>query len=401
MLQFRWDVPSLQFSGATLLSLLLQGMILESAIAQIPDLSNEPIPDPESTPELVVPDEQRLPLLRPLSPHAGEQSPLEDNALEENTPFSDVENSTSRYILGAGDQISVSVIDFPEFSLTQAVLPDGTITLPLIGAVQASDQTLDTLRVEVTRRLSAYVIDPAVELNLVSLRPAVITVGGEVFRPGPIQLNSLPTSTSATIPTVSTALVNAGGVRRSADLRSITVQRRLPNGNQETLTVNLWESIFQGEQGGDIVLQDQDVVFVPKALADSDIDPRLVSRSSLAPEQINVRIIGEVNRPGETEVSPDSTVLSTLAAAAGPNSDANLRDVALLRLDDRGQLIGQQLDLRSFEDTTPVQDGDIIVVPKKGYLNFLDGVSRTLRPITTPFSFLLLLNNVGGIFGDD
>lgn len=386
--------PNWCFWGAVL-SLSLVPIMPERAIAQIPDLRDESTQGSELVTEPVVPVEQRLPQLRPLP---SEQPLLEDEPFDRNSL--PVENSTSQYILGVGDEINVAVIDFPEFTLTQFVLPDGTITVPLIGSVRASERTLETLKGEITRRLSTYVVDPVVELSLTALRPTVVTVGGEVYRPGPIQLSTLPSNTTA-VPSVSTALVNAGGVRRSADLRSITVQRRLPNGNQETLTVNLWESIFQGEQGGDILLQDQDVVFVPKALAESDIDPRLVSRSSLAPAEINVRIIGEVNRPGETEVSPDSTVLSTLAAAAGPNNDANLRDVALLRLDDSGQLIGQQLDLRSFEDTTPVQDGDIIVVPKKGYLNFLDGVSRTLRPITTPFSFLLLLNNVGGIFGND
>lgn len=376
-------------------TILLLSMLPESAIAQIPDLSDESTQDSEPPTELLIPREQRLPSPQTLPLPANEQTPLEDNLREDDSPFDILDSPTSTYVLGPGDQISVSVIDFPEFSLTQAVLPDGTITLPLIGAVQVSDKTLETLRAEVTRRLSAYLVEPAVEVNLVSLRPTVVTVGGEVFRPGPIQLSSLPNDATA-VPTVSTALVSAGGVRRTADLQSITIQRRLPNGDQEILTIDLWESIFRGGEGDDILLQDKDVIFVPRATAESEIDPQLVSRSSLAPEQINVRVIGEVNRAGEISVAPDATVLSALASAGGHSSDANLRDVALLRLNDNGQLVGQQLDLRSFEDTTPIQNDDIIVVPKRGYLSFIDGVSRTLRPITSPFSFLLLLDNVFG-----
>ncbi|NER79798.1 MAG: polysaccharide export protein [Leptolyngbya sp. SIO1D8] len=334
---------------------------------------------------------------------------------ETNEPFLPTEPSAvlpvqvttdiSSYILGPGDQIAISVIDFPEFEQTRVVLPDGTVLLPLVGSVLASGKTLATLQIEITNRLSVYLVDPIVELNLSVLRPVVVTVGGEVYRPGPVQLNSLTTvstrvgansqlNSAATAPTLSAALINAGGVRRTADLRRITVQRQLPNGRQENRTINLWESIFQAAEGNNILLQDGDVIFVPTANEDAEIDPQLVARSSLAPTSVNVRVIGEVRRPGEVQISPDSTVLTAMAVAGGHNSDANLRDVALLRLENTGQVASQTLDLRNLDDMTPIQDGDIIVVPKKGYLDVLDGIARTLQPITAPLNLLLQLNGV-------
>ena len=51
----------------------------------------------------------------------------------------------SSYILGAGDQISLSVIGYPEFTGTTAVLPDGTVTLPLVGPVRAAGLTPNQL----------------------------------------------------------------------------------------------------------------------------------------------------------------------------------------------------------------------------------------------------------------
>jgi len=71
----------------------------------------------------------------------------------------------------------------------------------------------------------------------------------------------------------------------------------------------------------------------------------------------------------------------------------------LLRLNETGQLEGQNLNLKGLSDTTPVQNGDIIVVPRKGYLNVVDAVARTLQPITAPFNFFLLLDNV--LLGDE
>lgn len=354
-----------------------------SALEELPA---QPVLSTESLPNLAP--------FPPLAPHSSELSPQSSTGI-------------SRYILGPGDQIGISVIDYPEFTQTRVVLTDGTVLLPLIGPVLASGQTLETLQVEITQRLSVYLIDPIVELNLSVLRPVVITVSGEVYRPGPVQLNSLTSvntrlgtdsqlNSASTAPTLATALSSAGGVRRTADLREITVQRRLPNGEQETLTVNLWESIFQGVQGqeSDILLQDGDVVFVPEAPEISDVDPALVASSSLAPAFVRVRVVGEVNLPGEVQISPNSTVLEAIAGAAGYNDDANLRTVSLLRLGDTGQMETQTLDLSSFEDTTAIQDGDLIVVPKRGYLTVLDGISRTLEPLATPLNLLLLFNGV-------
>jgi polysaccharide export outer membrane protein len=313
--------------------------------------------------------------------------------------------SISSYLLGPGDQIGIAVIDFAEFTQTRVILPDGTVLLPLIGPVRAAGQTLESLQADITRRLSVYLIDPVVELNLSVLRPVVVTVGGEVYRPGPVQLNSLTTvntrvgnnaqlSSASTAPTLSTALGSAEGVRRNADLRNITVQRQLPGGRQTILTVNLWESIFQGTGEDDILLQDGDIVFVPTAPDGSEIDPQLVARSSLAPALVRVRVIGEVNRPGEVQISPESNVLTAIAVAGGHNDDANLSQVALIRLGDTGQVEGQAIDLSRFEDTTAIQDGDVIVVPERGYLNVVDSIARIFQPLTTPFNFFLLLDRV-------
>lgn len=299
-----------------------------------------------------------------------------------------------RYILGPGDEISLSVVGFPDLSQSQIVLSDGTITAPLIGSVTAAGRTLQELELAIARQLGFYLVDPVVNLNLLSLRPVAVIIGGDVNRPGPVQLESLTVSSGATAPTLTAALSSAGGVRRTADLRNVMIQRRLSNGEETTLTVDLWQSMFQGTQGNDVLLQDGDVIFVSRAPQGAEIDPQLVARSSLAPASVNVRVIGEVEQPGTVQIPPNSNVLTALATAGGYNNDANLGTVALLRLNDEGQLEGQDLNLRDLTDNTPVQEGDVIVVPKKGYLNVIDAVARTLQPITAPFNFLLLLDSV-------
>lgn len=352
-------------------------------------IAQTPLPNSSSTESEGA--SQRLEEAATDTPTIPETLPLPPESSERRRDGFPANEDVANYLLGAGDQIDILVIGFEEFTQTQTVLPDGTITVPLVGPILVSGRTLTAVQAEITQQLAEYLVDPVVELDLSALRPLLITVGGAVFRPGPLQLDSL-TATS-TLPTLSTALVSAGGVRRTADLRKITIQRQLSDGAQTTLTVDLWDAIFKGTQGENAFIQDGDIIFVPEAPEAAGIDPQLVARSSLAPELITVRIIGEVNRPGEIDVSPDSTVLAAMAAAGGHRSDANLRKVALLRLGDGGQVEGQSLNLKDLDDVTPIQNGDIIVVPKKGYLNVLDNISRTLQPITAPFNFLFLFDN--------
>ncbi|HEY9889183.1 MAG TPA: polysaccharide biosynthesis/export family protein [Candidatus Obscuribacterales bacterium] len=315
-------------------------------------------------------------------------------------------NGLTGYVLGPGDQLDIVVIGIDDLERNRIILPDGTLILPLIGSVTAVGRTVETLELEITRRYSFYLVDPVVEVNLNTLRPVVVTVGGEVNRPGPVQLNSLSTfntritnnaqlTSSTTSPTLSTALVGAGGIKRSADLRDIRVQRQLPDGQRVDLTINLWETIFQGQGESSILLQDGDVVFVPEAPEGTPFgEQQVIARSSLAPETVTVRVIGEVRDPGEIEIPPDGSVSSALAIAGGYDlNTADLSQVALLRLQDNGQVEEQIIDINAnLVDATPIQDGDMIVVPKRGYLNTLDTISRALGPITAPFNFLLLLD---------
>jgi polysaccharide export outer membrane protein len=360
-----------------------------------------PLPDADGSVD-AVPRMETAPIAprRPL-----ESTFVEDGGTVNVDEFSD---GLTGYLLGPGDQLGISVVGIDDLQRNRIILPDGTILLPLIGAVPAAGRTLTELESDVTRRLSFYIVDPVVEVNLNTLRPVVVTVAGQVNRPGPVQLNSLSTFNTTvganaqlvsetTSPTLSTALIGAGGVLRDADLSNITVRRLLPDGREVDLQVNLWETIFEGRGESNILLQDGDVLFVPEVVElATEVNPQVVARSSLAPETVSVRVIGEVNRPGEVQVPTDGSVSSAIAIAGGYDTDtANLSQVALLRMQDNGQVEEQMIDLNAnLVDSTPIRDGDMIVVPKRGYLNTLDTIGRALGPLTAPFNFLLLLDRV-------
>ena len=305
----------------------------------------------------------------------------------------------SEYVLGPSDQIVVSVVGYPEFEGGYVVLPDGTVTLPLAGSIPVAGRSLGQVEQLIDSQLRYYLVDPVVDVGLATLRPVIVSVSGAVHRPGPVQLTSLTNTNSASertlqqdftdgLPTLSAALLAAGGVTRDADIRVVTVRRLLPNGRLQTITIDLWEAIQAEGIGANFVLRDGDTVFLPR-LNGEELDRRLIASSSIAPETIPVRVVGEVTTPGEVQVSPDSSVSGAVAAAGGPTTDANLSNVVLVRMDESGEVTQQPLDLSSLIDSYQVQEGDVILVAKRGYLSFFHTLGRVLNPL-----------NLFGIFGN-
>lgn len=316
------------------------------------------------------------------------------------------------YVLGAGDEISINVLGYEEFKdITYVVMPDGTITMPLIGRVPIANLTIPELSQELTSRLKSWLTNPVIIINLTRLRPLIVNVAGEVQRPGPVQLSSVSNATlnssaginssSVTnpnaiatvtnqIPTVTVALLSAGGVTKEADIRQVVLKRARANGESSTVTINLWESLLSENAPRDLILQDGDSIFVPRLQASESIDRRLASRASFAPRTVRVRVVGEVKIPGEVQVPPDGSLSSAVAIAGGPTDKAKLKNVRFIRMQEDGTLQEQVVDLSSLNDTYQVQDGDVIFVPKSNRSSFLD----VARDAVNPFNILFNLYRV-------
>ena len=315
----------------------------------------------------------------------------------------------NNYILGPGDHVAIEVFEYEEFTASKVILPDGTISLPLVGAIPAAGQTSDSLERLLTDELSNYLVNPVVSVSLTILRPVVVTVSGEVQRPGPVQLRSLTTTNdfgngfndinSATddtldgAPTVSSALIQAGGITQNADIRQVMVRRSRSASDSVTTNINLWDAVWSDNAVQDLVLQDGDSIFVPRLAAGETLDRRLIARSTLAPSVVRVRVVGEVVRPGEVQVPPDSSLSSAVAIAGGPTNDAKLSEVEFVRLNEQGQIEYQEVDLRNLVDDFQIQEGDVVIVPRKGSAAFFDVASRLFAPLNLFRGVVDILDN--------
>lgn len=123
-----------------------------------------------------------------------------------------------KFEIGAEDILAVRVWHEPELSSAVQVRPDGKITLPLIGEVQAAGLTLEALKAQIVTALSEYINKPEVMVSLQSVQSRRYHITGEVNRPGTFPL---------VIPvTVLEALTNSGGFREFANPKKITILRK-------------------------------------------------------------------------------------------------------------------------------------------------------------------------------
>jgi len=70
------------------------------------------------------------------------------------------------YIIGASDNISVTVFKEPTLSSSLLVRPDGMISMPLLGDVRAAGRTTQQLADEIAVMLKKYIQDPNVTVVL-------------------------------------------------------------------------------------------------------------------------------------------------------------------------------------------------------------------------------------------
>ena len=156
------------------------------------------------------------------------------------------------YRLGAGDKLRIEVYKDTQLSQSVQIRPDGKITLPLVGDVEATGRTPIELRDTIARALKEYMTNPVVTVIVVEATAATAYVMGEVGHPGAIKLDGPLT--------VLQALALAGGLKDFADAKNIRILRKSGSGTQ-TIAFNYKDAV-KGH-GALVYLRPGDTVIVP------------------------------------------------------------------------------------------------------------------------------------------
>jgi polysaccharide export outer membrane protein len=140
----------------------------------------------------------------------------------------------NEYRLGPGDKLRIEVYKDAQLSQSVQIRPDGKITLPLVGDVEASGRTPIELRDTIAKSLKEYITSPTVTVIVVEAVASQVYVMGEVSHPGPLPMHG-PT-------TILQALAMAGGFKEFANTKDVRVLRPTSTG-VTTLKFNYKDAI--------------------------------------------------------------------------------------------------------------------------------------------------------------
>ncbi|MBI4527272.1 MAG: polysaccharide biosynthesis/export family protein [Deltaproteobacteria bacterium] len=184
--------------------------------------------------------------------------------------------SETRYgeTLKEGDDLQIRFVFNPELNQVITVRTDGNISMPLIGDIQAAGLRPTDLRKNLLKAYARHLKNPDITVLVGGLvtrkifadesfisvhltKPAdrLIFVGGEVQRPRSLRLEGKLTALQA--------IMEAGGVKETADLSQVVVLRTGPYEQGQWIKTNLTHPLAGKDVLHDIDLKDGDILVVP------------------------------------------------------------------------------------------------------------------------------------------
>jgi len=170
------------------------------------------------------------------------------------------------YRLGAQDTLRIFVWGHPDLTPVTSNVTTGTsastpagrtidsqgkIFFPLVGEMNASGMTVNEFRTQLTKRLSKYIPDPQVEVDVAAFRNQKVFIAGAVAKPGVVPITDQPLR-------VTDAIGNVGGALENADLYDVVLTR-----GKESYRLNLDRLYYSGDLDINVLLTNGDVLSVP------------------------------------------------------------------------------------------------------------------------------------------
>ena len=213
----------------------------------------EPAPSSTQSSPSAAPTGSSIPA--PLAPpSASQNSPKSGSSLagSPGTPANSTVDS-AHYVIGADDNLQITVWREPSLSGVLPVRPDGMISLVLIGDLKAAGKTPTQLSSDIADKLRKYIQDPSVTVAVTAVNSQRIFMVGEVGHVGPVAMSPGMTPLQA--------ISSAGGPSPYANLKRIYILRGL-GAKQQKIPFN-YKQALKGDNRQDITLQPGDTIVVP------------------------------------------------------------------------------------------------------------------------------------------
>jgi len=234
-------------------------------------------------------------------------------------------------LIGAGDTLKITVYQNPDLTVESARISEtGQINFPLIGSVGVGGLTTAGAEAKIAKMLrdGGFVLRPQVNIQVGQIRSSVISVLGQVNKPGRYPIESVGTK-------VSEMIAMAGGVMPAGgDIVTLVGTR---NGRPIKLDIDLPAVMQAGKSELDMVVDNGDIVYVDRAPS--------------------AYIYGEVQKPGAFRIERGMTLMQALAQSGGLTAKGTQRGIKAHRRDANGKVTIIDLGMND-----PVVRDDVIYV---------------------------------------
>lgn len=280
------------------------------------------------------------------------------------------------YRIGVGDLIEIQVFDVEELNRRVRVRPTGDISLPLVGLVRAAGLSEEELQITLAKRMNSFMHSPQPQVFIAEYASQKVSVIGEVANPGTYSLSRNDYS-------LIEILSEAGGRTNLASGMVILIpadeakqdkilQRTRLRGRDRAIlktppkeqndSANLQQLASQSNAGIEVDFSR----LVGSANSAPLGIPLQAGDTIIIPEAGNVKVDGEVKRPGSYTLDSRTTLLGAIASAGGLTFSADSDDVEVIRDLGNGEKALLKVELDSLSSDTSkdirLRDGDVVRV---------------------------------------
>lgn len=267
------------------------------------------------------------------------------------------------------------------------VRPDGRTSFPFIGDVKVAGLTVEEVRKIINEKYRQYVRNLEITVVIERVVNPTIFVMGEVNGPGDLTITG-PLYLSQVIS-------RAKGLTILADGKHVTVIRRFGVSKPVVFHADLDAVLLKGDISKDILLTEDDMVFVPRAA------------------RHRFFICGEVNVPGVYPIFPEEplTLSQAISMANGFRVTAALNSVMILRRVEGQSPLAIQVDFKevlskgNMNQDILIQKNDVIFLPKTFISKTNDFIDQwfsrgiySLFPAGSTLDFIIDLDTVRNLY---
>lgn len=225
-------------------------------------------------------------------------------------------------VIGVGDTLKITVYQNPDLTVDGARISEsGQINFPLIGSVGVGGLTIAAAEAKIAKMLrdGGFVLRPQVTILVGQIRSSVISILGQVAKPGRYPIEVVGTKASEMI------AVAGGVLPTGADIVTLSGTR---DNRAIKFDIDLLSILQAGKSELDVTVDNGDILYVDRAPT--------------------AYIYGEVQKPGIFPLQRGMTLLQALAQGGGLTPKGTQRGIKVHRRDASGKVIILDMDLNAL-----------------------------------------------------